>query len=289
MDKYVDYWYKSGDGLRLYARDYACRDTDNSNPAIILCMHGLTRNSADFGGLADHLCERYRVLSVDQRGRGRSDYDSVIANYTPLTYVQDMFTLLDAVQVEQVILIGTSMGGLMSLLMSAMQPQRIRGVILNDIGPELDPRGLARIKGYVGKSKPVTNWDEAVAQARSINEVAFPDFTEQEWLDFTRGAYREENGVPVLAYDPAISQPLDDEDSGVVPPDLWAVFEGVTAIPMLVVRGAQSDILAPGCVADMRERKPDLLVAEIPHRGHAPTLTEPASLVAIDAFLGEEL
>jgi pimeloyl-ACP methyl ester carboxylesterase len=289
MGKYVDYWYKSGDGLRLYARDYACRDTDNSNPATILCMHGLTRNSADFDGLADHLCERYRVLCVDQRGRGRSDYDNVIANYTPLTYVQDMFTLLDAVQVEQVILIGTSMGGLMSLLMSAMQPQRIRGVILNDIGPELDPRGLARIKGYVGKSKPVTNWDEAVAQARSINEVAFPDFTEQEWLDFTRGTYREENGVPVLAYDPAISQPLDDDESGVVPPDLWPVFEGVTAIPMLVVRGAQSDILAPGCVADMRERKPDLLVAEVPHRGHAPTLTEPVSLVAIDAFLGEEL
>lgn len=286
MDNYVDCWYHSDDGLRLYARDYACRDRDRQEPATLLCMHGLTRNCADFADLAEHLCERYRVVAVDQRGRGRSDYDPEVSNYTPLTYVRDMFTLLERLDLQEVILVGTSMGGLMSFLMATTQPGRVRAMIINDIGPELDPLGIERIKGYVGKAAPVSSWEEAVAQARSINEVAFPDFSDREWLDFTRGIYREEDGVPVLAYDPAIAQPMTDEGSDAVPPDLWPVFDTVTAIPMLVVRGAHSDILAPECVQTMQRRKPDLHVAEIPNRGHAPTLTEPASFVAIDAFLG---
>ena len=126
----------------------------------------------------------------------------------------------------------------------------------------------------------------AKAIATGSAPIAFPDFTDQEWLDFTRGIYREEDGVPVLAYDPAIAQPMADDGGDAVPPDLWPVFDTITAIPMLVVRGAHSDILAPACVQDMQRRKPDLQVVEIPHRGHAPTLTEPASLVAIEAFLG---
>ena len=224
MDNYVDYSYESSDGLRLYARDYPCRATEKGNPATVLCMHGLTRNSADFDGLAGHLCSDYRVLSVDQRGRGRSDYDSVVANYTPLTYVQDMFGLLDRLQVSEVILVGTSMGGLMSFIMAAMQPARVSAMVINDIGPEVDQRGLDRINSYVGKSKPVSNWAEAVAQVRSIAAVAFPDFTEEQWQDFARDVYREDNGIPVLAYDPAISQPMNDANAGAVPPDLWPVF-----------------------------------------------------------------
>ena len=287
MDSYTDCWYHSSDGLRLYARDYHCRDLDRPAPETVLCMHGLTRNSADFTDLADHLRERYRVIAVDQRGRGRSGYDPVIANYTPLTYVQDMFTLLDKLGIAEVILVGTSMGGLMSFLMAAMQPQRIRRMIINDIGPEIDPRGLERIKSYVGKSGPVQSWDEAVAQCRAINGMAFPDFSDEQWLDFTQGVFREENGVPVLAYDPAIAQPMEDEDSGAVPPDLWAVFESSAAIPMLVLRGADSDILSPECLARMRARRSRVRVAVIPHRGHAPTLAEPASLAAIDTFLAD--
>ena len=285
MADYTDVYYHSTDGLRLYARDYPCRDRELASPPVVLCMHGLTRNSADFAGLAEHLSESCRVVSVDNRGRGRSDYDSNISNYTPVTYVQDMFTLLAQLDLEKVILCGTSMGGLMSLMMAAMQPERVQGIIINDIGPEIDPVGLERIKGYVGKSGPVGNWDEAIAQARAINEVAFPDFSEQEWEDFTRGIYREDSGVPVLAYDPAISQPMNDENSNAVPPDLWPLFDAITGIPMLVIRGESSDILAPGCVAAMREKKPDLAVAEIPLRGHAPTLNEPSSRTAIDEFL----
>lgn len=287
MDSYTDCWYHSSDGLRLYARDYHCRNLDRPDPETVLCMHGLTRNSADFVGLASHMCERYRVIAVDQRGRGRSDYDPIAAQYTPMTYVQDMFTLLDQLNITEVILVGTSMGGLMSMLMAALQPNRIRKMIINDIGLEIDPRGLERIKSYVGKSGPVHSWDEAVAQCRSINAIAFPDFSDEEWLDFTQGVYREENGVPMLAYDPAIAQPMQDEASGAIPPDLWSVFESSAAIPLLVVRGADSDILSRECVEGMRARHSGLVVAEIPHRGHAPTLTEPASLVAIDAFLAD--
>ena len=285
MSTYTDVWYQSGDGLKLYARDYPCRAGGVAQKATILCMHGLTRNSADFAGLADHLSERFHVLSVDQRGRGRSQYDSVTSNYTPIIYVQDMFTLLDHLGLGEVILVGTSMGGLMSMLMAAMQPERVRAIVLNDIGPELDPRGLERIKSYVGKSRPVSSWDEAVEQARSIAEIAFPDFSEQQWLDFARGVYREVNGTFELAYDPAIAQPMEDEDAGVIPPDLWGVFEAVASLPILVIRGESSDILARECVEDMRSRKPDLQVVEVPRRGHAPTLDETTSRAAIDDFL----
>ncbi len=285
MADYRDLYYQSPDGLRLYARDYPCRSSDIAAPETVLCMHGLTRNSADFAGLAEYLSQRYRVVSVDNRGRGLSEYDSNVANYNPGVYVQDMFALLDELGIEQVILCGTSMGGLMSFMMGAMQTGRIRGMIINDICPEIDPAGLERIKSYVGKSQPVKTWADAIAQAKAINGIAFPDFTESQWEDFTRGVYREENGVPVLAYDPAIAQPMDDDESAAVPPDLWPLFEAITAIPMLVIRGITSDILAPSGVAGMRERKPDLQFVEIPNRGHAPTLDERESRTAIDSFL----
>ena len=137
----------------------------------------------------------------------------------------------------------------------------------------------------MGKSGPVNTWEQAVAQQKAINGIAFPDFTEQQWQDFARGLYREQDGQPVIAYDPAIAQPMADQDSGAVPPDLWPVFEAITTIPMLVIRGATSDILAPSCVDKMRELDPDLQVAEIPDRGHAPMLDEPTARSAIDDFL----
>ncbi|QFU77463.1 alpha/beta hydrolase [Halioglobus maricola] len=285
MAEYVDHYYQSTDGLRLYARDYACRTPGRAEPPVVLCMHGLTRNSADFAGLASQLSQACRVVSVDCRGRGKSDYDPVVANYNPAVYVQDMLTLLEDLQIDKVILCGTSMGGLMSIMMGATQPGRILGMVINDIGPEIDPRGLDRIKAYVGKTKPVHNWDDAVAQAREINGIAFPDFTDEEWKEFTRGIYNDVDGIPVLAYDPAISQPIDSDKDVAAPPDLWPLFDAVSGIPLLVVRGETSDILARSCVDTMRERKPDLQYVEIPGRGHAPTLNEALALEAIEQFL----
>ncbi|MEQ9397408.1 alpha/beta fold hydrolase [Haliea sp.] len=282
MTEFTDLWYHSSDGLRLYARDYAGPGT---GAPVALCMHGLTRNAADFAGLAPHLAQRYRVLVAEQRGRGRSDYDPNPANYHPGTYVQDMFTLLDGQGVQEALLVGTSMGGLMAMLMAAMQPARVNGIVLNDIGPEVDPAGLERIKGYVGKTQPAADWEQAVAQVRAINAAAFPDFTDEDWLGFTRALYREVDGRPVPAYDPAIAEPMAASDDNAVPPDLWPVFESIRELPILVLRGIHSDILAASCVAEMRRRKPDLVSAEIPRRGHAPTLDEPESRRAIDSFL----
>ncbi len=285
MTEYKDLWFESNDGLKLFARDYSGPGGVVQPP--LLCMHGLTRNSADFAGLAAHLAPQRRLLCVDQRGRGRSDYDPVVANYTPATYVQDMFNLLDQQRIERVILVGTSMGGLMAFMMGVMQPQRIAAMVINDIGPEVDPAGLARIKAYVGKSAPVSTWEQAVEQQRAINGLAFPDFSDAQWLAFTQGLYRDEDGVPVLAYDPAIAQPIADEQANAVPPDLWPMFERLDTIPMLVLRGESSDILSRACVERMQHSHPGLVHVEIPRRGHAPMLDEPEALAAIDTFLGE--
>ena len=283
--EYRDLWYESADGLRLYARDYP--GPADSALLPVLCMHGLTRNSADFAWIAAHLSRSRRVISVDQRGRGRSAYDPLVANYTPVTYVGDMFTLLDTLGLARVIAIGTSMGGLMAMLMANLQPGRLAAVVINDIGPELDPEGLARIKRYVGTGHDIRSWDDAVAHTRAINEVAFPHYSDAQWLRFTRGLYREVDGVPQLAYDPAIARPMLDEESGAVPPDLWPLFGNMAAIPLLVIRGELSDILSRDCVQRMRSLAPAMQAVEVPERGHAPMLDEPAAVTAIDSFLAD--
>lgn len=279
---YTDVWYESADGLRLYARDYPGPESSDLLP--VLCMHGLTRNSADFARIAAHLAKTRRVISVDQRGRGLSAYDSNLANYTPVTYVGDMFTLLDKLAIDKMLIIGTSMGGLMSMLMVNMQPERFAAVVLNDIAPELDPVGLTRIKNYVGKHREIRSWDDAVAQTREINEVAFPRYTDDEWLRFTKGLYREIDGVPQLAHDAGIAQAILEADDNAVPPDLWPLFANMAAMPLLLIRGALTDLVAMDCVEKMQELSPSLQVVNIPDRGHAPMLDEPLAVEAIDGF-----
>ncbi len=283
MNKYSDYWYDSTDGLRLYARDYS----HPSPRATVLCMHGLTRNSADFADLCEALQADYRVIAVDQRGRGRSAYATDTATYNTLVYVEDMFKLLDTLGLTRVIAIGTSMGGIMSLVMAAMQPQRFMAVILNDIGPVIDPVGLERIRGYVGKVPAVTSWEGAAKQVQALNGDVFADWRSEDWMRFTRRLYREDaHGVPRLAYDPAIAQSI--QQSADTPPlDLWPAFAALGSIPTLVIRGATSDILAPECVAEMKRRKPDLVAVDVPARGHAPMLDEPIAKDAIHSFLAQ--
>ena len=280
---YQDHFYTSADGLTLYARDYP--GPENSGLLPVLCMHGLTRNSADFAWIAGHLAHTRRVISVDQRGRGRSDYDPSPANYTPATYVGDMFKLLDELDIRRLLVIGTSMGGLMAMVMADMQPPRFAGIVLNDIGPELDPVGLERIKHYLGKPRDIRTWDDAVARTREINGPAFPRYSDEEWLRFTRALYFEENGVPVIAHDAAIAEPMLDAGSDAVPPDLWPLFRSMAAIPTLLVRGELSDLLAMDCVEKMRVISPGMTVAQIPDRGHAPMLDEAAAVSAIDSFI----
>jgi pimeloyl-ACP methyl ester carboxylesterase len=285
---YNDVFYKSSDGLTLYARDYGCRGLSADNAPTILCMHGLSRNSKDFANIAVDLSHYYRVLAVDQRGRGRSQYDPDPNNYNPAMYCQDMFALLDHLNIPRVSIIGTSMGGLMSFLMATMAPQRIEGVVVNDIGPEVNPVGLARIQSYVGKLAPPASWSEAIDQVKSINGPAFPDFTEADWATFTRNLYIEyADGSLALDYDAAISKPMDESKEAAVPPDLWQFFAALKAKPMLLVHGALSDILTSDCAERMCAEHPRAQYLRIENRGHAPTLDEPESRSAIHTFFEE--
>lgn len=279
-DVYADYFYPSADGqLQLYARDYAGR-----GPCLLM-LHGLTRNSADFGALATHFAGRFRVVVPDQRGRGRSQYDPNPTRYAPVTYCADMAALVARLGLERPLLIGTSMGGLMAMLMAAMAPSGYRGIVLNDVGPVVDPAGLARIAGYVGDADGITDWAGAAAYARATNHAAFPNYTDADWDRFARRLFRADaTGVPRLAYDPAIAAGLAGANPSAAP-DLWPLWDTLVALPILTLRGERSDILSAATLAEMQRRHPSMRNAIVPGVGHAPMLDEPVALAAIEAFV----
>lgn len=281
---YRPFRYRSACGrLDLYARVY-----EGDGPALLL-MHGLTRNSADFEPLAAHLAGRYRLIVPDQRGRGLSDYDSDPSNYRPDIYAADMFALLDRLGVDQAGLIGTSMGGLMAMIMGALQPSRVRAMVLNDIGPKIEATGLTRIQGYVGPSGDAADWKEAATRCAAINGSALPDYQEADWLAFARRTCVEEaDGRIRFAYDPAIAASTAGDEPATVPPDLWPLWHALSAVPVLVLRGDASDLLSADTVSEMERRHVGPFRAvEVPGRGHAPMLDEEVATAAIDTFLQE--
>jgi pimeloyl-ACP methyl ester carboxylesterase len=268
--------------LRLHAE---IQGPENA-PLTVLCLHGLTRNVADFEFIAGHLSARYRVIAADQRGRGKSQWDPETANYRPTTYVADMFALLDHLAIERVAVIGTSMGGIMAMIMGAMQPARLAGLVLNDIGPEVPASGMSRLRRTLNDRKPSATWVDAAVQARRLNEMAFPDYGEDQWAAFARRTYVEDrDGRPVAAFDPAILEGLNETDPSAVPPDLWAQWQLLGAIPILAIRGAVSDIISAETLSSMAARHPNLTAVTVANRGHAPMLDEPAAVAAIDEFL----
>ena len=279
----TDVEFRSADGsLRLHGE---VRGPDDAS-LTVLCLHGLTRNGGDFGFLAQHLSARYRVITADQRGRGKSQWDSDPANYHPGTYVADMFALLDGLGIDRVALIGTSMGGLMAMIMGASQPARLRGIVLNDIGPEILVSGLKRLRRSLNDRAPATTWAEATQQAKRINEIAFPDYVDADWEAFARRTYVEDaSGRPVAAFDPAILKGLNEADLTAVPQNLWSLWKQLGSIPILAIRGALSDIISPQVLDAMAAEHPNLTAITIANRGHAPMLDEPAAMAAIDAFL----
>ena len=279
--EYQEHHFRAQDDQELYYRDYGAV-TAAATP--VLCLPGLTRNSIDFHELALHLCTDRRVICPDLRGRGKSAYDTNLANYAPPALLSDIGHLLNVTGCHQVIVIGTSLGGLLAMGMGAARPTALAGVILNDIGPELDPTGVKRISGYAGKTPDAMTLDQAIAYIKQLFGPAFPDFTEEQWQDEAMRSYRQrEDRKLVLDYDPAIAAMASDQDDS--PIDFWPYFRSLAKIPVLAIRGDLSDILSAEVFARMARQKPDLVQLSLPNRGHTPQLVEPACIVAIDGFL----
>ena len=276
--------YASSDGLTLSYRDYA--GPPGGTLAPVLCLPGLTRNARDFEALALELARSRRVLSPDLRGRGRSAYDPNAANYHPGTYLRDVLELLAVVREPRVLAIGTSLGGLLTLLLAAAKPGALAAAVLNDVGPVIDETGLARIRGYVGKSAALASWAEAAAACRAANGSAFPGFGDGDWLAFARRCCVENaDGSVRFDYDPRIAEPFAGSGATPAASDPWLLWAPLASVPTLVIRGAHSDILGAATLGEMLRRKPDTLAVTVPNRGHAPLLDEPEALAAIREFV----
>ena len=272
--------YQSTDGLNLFYRDFG----GQNDGTPIICLPGLTRNSRDFEEFAITLSDRRRVLTVDFRGRGFSDHDPTWQNYHPGTYVGDVWTLLDTLDIHGIIVVGTSLGGLCAMAMAAQHPERIAGVVINDIGPEINPAGLARVQEYTGRLPPVMSWEEAAQQTKEIYGHWLPDLSHAAFDQLARRGYRENDvGVPQLDIDANIGRAV--REVGPQKGDPWALFDALRDVPTTLLWGVLSDILTDDIVAKMTARKPDLEVVPVPNRGHVPLLDEPACLAAIDEFL----
>ena len=282
MRSFKDYFFQTTDGLRLYARDYPGPD---ANAPVLLCLHGLTRNSKDFASLAEALASDFRVVVPEQRGRGLSDYAEDVSRYSLLQYVEDMQGLIVELGLQRLWVVGTSMGGLMTFALNALSPGLIARAVINDIGPEIAQAGLDRIKSYVGVAGPFEDWKEATAYLSSITAEIFPDWTDAQWSDFARQCYIEREGQIVIDYDPQIATPLATQSNDTEAGTLWSLFEAMASIPSLLVRGELTDLLSPECVARMQKVHPSMEVLSVPNVGHAPMLNEPGVTEAIRRFL----
>lgn len=285
MSGFEDGYWWSQDGLRLHYRDYAGGD----GRPLILCLPGLTRNIRDFEAVAQRLAGPWRVLCVELRGRGESAYAKDPMSYVPLTYLQDIEKLIGELALERFICLGTSLGGLITLLLAATGPGRIAGALLNDIGPELGEAGLARIRTTVGTGGPQPSWVHAARAVQQNLADIYPDYTLEDWLVIAKRLYRlNGQGRVVLDYDARIAEPFR-LPGGVVGVDLWPAFEALAGRPLTLLRGERSDLLTVATAREMARRVPDLELVTVPRVGHAPTLDEPESLAAIDRLLARIL
>ncbi len=281
MAAFADGYWWSNDGLRLHYRDYPGRP---DRPPI-LCIPGLTRNARDFAALAERLAGDWRLICVDLRGRGESAFAKDPMTYVPLTYLQDVEALIDQLALKRFVAFGTSLGGIVTMLLAGTGPGRIAGALLNDVGPVLDPRGLARIGGYVGRGSNWPTWLHAARALAENNAPIYPDYKLEDWLAMAKRLCRLNNsGRVVLDYDMRIAEPFR-ASGATLDFDLWPAFEALRGVPGLLVRGALSDLLAEDAAAEMMARLPEFRQLTVPGVGHAPTLDEPDVAPAIDRLL----
>lgn len=277
---YRDGYCVIADGLRLHYRDYP----GSAERPPLLCLHGLTRNVRDFEALAERYSPRFRVLALDFRGRGGSDYDPRPERYTPPTYAADVQEFLDHLCIHEAIFVGTSLGGLVAMAIAALAPQRISAAILNDVGPEIGEVGIERILAYVGKGQRFSTWEEAADAIALQQGLSFPANARDDWLAMARRNCRESDGEILFDYDQAIADAFNT--AGPQPKiDLWPLFAALAQKPLLVVRGELSELLNADTLEKMKAVAPAAKFSVVPNVGHAPTLGEPDALRAIDDFL----
>lgn len=282
---YAERRWSSRDGLSLFARDYAGAAGEARLP--IICLHGLTRNSKDFEEVASRLAATgRRVLVPDVRGRGQSARDPDPAHYNPKVYARDVRELMHALGIRRAVFLGTSMGGIITMALAALSSRSVAAAILNDVGPEIAPEGVARIMSYVGQPASVESWIEAADYCRRTSDAAFPDHGADDWDRQARRTFRDEGGVPKLDYDPDILAPLlrrPPRGQGLL---AWLLFRRLARNrPVLLLRGELSDVVTRSIADRMKASAPRLQVIEVPGVGHAPMLTETEARDQIDRFL----
>lgn len=285
MAKWQDRYWNSSDGLRLHYRDY---DGPRERPPI-LCLPGLTRNARDFEPVADRLAGEWRIIAVEFRGRGESQHDPNPRNYVPATYAADVLKLLDQLGIADAVFFGTSLGGLVTMLMSGSDPERIAGALINDIGPVIEQAAIERLRRFVGKEAKWATWAEAGKATAAVNRIAFPHYTPADWERFARRAYSERpDGSIQLDYDMAIAVPFA-KDSGSPNFDPWPLLDGLVDKPVLIVRGETSDLFSVETAQRMTKMLPKAELVTVPGIGHAPMLDEPEAVAGIDRLLARVL
>ncbi len=259
------------DGLRLHVREYGTRGAPG---LAVVCLPGITRTVADFAELAPALAagQRRRVIAIDSRGRGRSEYDSNPENYNFVVELGDIVSVLTALAIGPAVFLGSSRGGVLTMLLGAAHPTAIAGIVLHDIGPVVEPKGLARIKGYLGKLPQPRSFEEGADILRRVMGTQFPKLTADQWLAAARRAWQMKDGALVPTYDVGLTRTLASIDLERPIPPLWNEFDTLAAMPMLVIRGGNSDILSSETVAAMRARREQMEVIEVADQGHAPLL-----------------
>jgi pimeloyl-ACP methyl ester carboxylesterase len=286
MPTWDDRYWTSRDGLRLHYRDY-------SGPAErppVLCLHGLTRNVRDFENLAERLSGDWRVLGVDFRGRGGSERDPQPERYMPPVYAADVLQLLDELGIDQAVFVGTSLGGIVTMIVAGFAPQRIAGAVLNDVGPELDKAGLDRIRSYVGQPLRFRDWDEAADKLSAKYRDVHPDYGRDEWLRYAkRVAHETPQGVE-FDYDMAIAEPFKTMDETTAAgANAWPLLRGLAGKPLLILRGEHSDLFSPEVAQRMVGAVPGAQLVTVPNVGHAPDFDEPESIAAVERLLDRVL
>lgn len=280
MERFRERHLKGQDGLALYYRDYG--DPLSPRPPL-LCLTGLTRNSADFADLAERHAGERRVLCLDYRGRGRSAYDRDWRNYDPRVYVSDIAHLIAANDLHRIVAVGTSLGGVLVMALAAVKPTVLAAAVLNDIGPDVVAGGFTRILDYIGEDQPQPDWASAVRYLRELLPT-LSIRSDEGWLKMARATYRQgEDGLLHFDWDVKLAKPLLAQ-RGIVP-DLWPFFRALRRVPTLALRGALSDVLSLETFERMALAKPDLERVTVPDAGHAPTFNEPKAAAAIDAFI----